>query len=109
MATKPSVSWYGLSGKSYEYFVYPIDTKFESAAANYVYAKLSLHRTWVPVYIGQTGDLRERLPDHEKRPCAIRQGATHIHAHRSGDEHERRVEEADLIRKYKPRCNTQLV
>lgn len=42
---------------------------------------------------------------HEKRPGAVRHGATHIHAHGNKDERARLAEEADLIASYNPPCN----
>lgn len=63
-----------------------------------------------PKYNGQTKNLDECLGDHEKELCAKRHSATHIHAHlTSGGESIRKAEEKDLILRWQPPCNEQLV
>ena len=65
------------------------------------YLVLLLHRT--DQECGWVGD-------HEKEACAKRHGATHIHAHlTSGGESIRKAEERDLILRWQPPCNEQLV
>ena len=110
MGNAPSVTWPGKSGQKYEYSVYPLGTSFKEIPGNYIYAKKTQAGLWSPCYIGQTDNLSERLGNHEKEPCAKRQGATHIHVHGNGNgERTRKAEEADLIVNYKPPCNDQLV
>lgn len=106
--TKQTVSWPGASGKSYTYYVYPRGATFTPGQpGNYIHAKV-VNGYWQPVYIGQTGDLNERLRNHEQQNGVDRNGATHLHVHtNSTDEKVRRVEEKDLIVKWKPICNTQ--
>ena len=106
MAQTRSVIWTGKSGEEYRYWVHPIATRFEATPANYIYAKV-VARKWRVVYIGETGDLSERMLDtHDKKDCITRSGATRIHEHiSSDDEEERRAEEADLIGRYIPPCN----
>ena len=106
MAETKTCKWMGKSGDGYKYYIYPIGTKLEEVPGNYIFAKESSPRKWSPVYIGQTSDLDERFDNHHKMPCINRNGATHIHAHRSSsDEKERRKEETDLIANYSPPCN----
>jgi len=110
MSEAPIIKWPGQSGKEYEYSIHPIETSFPKKPGNYVFAKKTEANKWSPCYIGQTKNLDERLDDHEKEECAIRNGATHIHAHLSSeDERVRKAEEADLIRRWQPPCNDQLV
>ena len=101
-----NVKWKGQSGTSYEYFVHSLETKFKDLAGNYIFAKKQ-NGLWVAVYIGQTTSLKDRLSDHEKRDCAIRNGATHIHAHVNKSERNRLNEEKDLILLHSPVCNVQ--
>jgi hypothetical protein len=104
-----SINWPGKSGTQYQYWIYPFGTTFKAAPGNYVYAKLTTSG-WVPVYMGQTGDLSARLANHEKDAEARRNGATHIHAHTaSAGEAQRCAEERDLITRWQPICNDQLV
>lgn len=110
MAEAPTILWPGQSGKEYKYWIYPIGTSFKEEPANYIFAKQTRPGYWSPCYIGQTQNLNQRLENHVKETCAKQQGATHIHAHLSNlDEASRRVEEKDLILKWKPPCNEQLV
>jgi predicted GIY-YIG superfamily endonuclease len=98
--------WEGQSGNKYKYEIHPIGRSFNEKSANYIYAKKVSPGEWVPVYIGQTQNLAERIADHEKEACAEQNGATHIHAHASSrSEKDRRAEESDLIGKWDPVCN----
>lgn len=45
----------------------------------------------------------------EAEAYALEKGATHIHAHLNSLQQKRLEEEADLITKWKPKCNEQLV
>jgi hypothetical protein len=103
-----SIQWDGKSGAQYQYWIYPFGTSFKAAPGNYVYAKLTA-AGWVPLYMGQTVNLAARLGNHEKESEARRNGATHIHAHTSGIEVQRLAEEKDLIARWQPLCNDQLV
>lgn len=104
MTAPPSIQWPGQSGKSYTYQIYPIDQAFNDVGGNYIFAKVS-GGYWTPLYIGETNSLKNRLDNHEKRPCALRNGATHIHAHANSGGQARLDEETDLVRKWKPTCN----
>lgn len=102
----PKISWPGKSGRTYDYFIYPIGTPFIDKPGNYLYARQPSAGHWQPTYIGQTSSLRNRLADHEKESCAKRNGATHIHVHVSSDsEDARTTEEYDLIARWQPACN----
>ena len=103
---EPEIYWEGASGRKYGYWIHKIGTTFKDTPGNYIYSQESSPNRWRPVYIGETGSLRDRLADHEKERCATRNGATHIHAHTSSnDAPTRRAEESDLIKKWNPVCN----
>lgn len=109
MGDAPTILWPGSSGREYQYFIYPIGTSFKEEPGNYVFSKESQPGKWSPCYIGQTENLNQRLENHEKEGCAVRNGATHIHVHlTAGGESVRRAEESDLITKWTPPCNEQL-
>jgi len=109
MTEAPTIKWPGLSGKEYQYWIYPMGASFKKDPGNYIFAKESSQTHWTPCYIGQTENLNERLGDHEKEACAKRNGTTHIHAHlTTGGESVRKAEEKDLIQRWKPPCNEQL-
>jgi excinuclease UvrABC nuclease subunit len=107
MSETPTINWPGQSGKQYKYWIYPRASDLKESPGNYVYAKETSPGKWSPVYIGQTDNLKERQSAKYKKECLDRNGATHIHAHLSGDENSRLAEEADLIAKWQPDCNSQ--
>lgn len=95
--------WTGASGKKYEYNIYPMDTTWNDVPGNYIFAKQS-SGSWEPLYIGQTGSFKDRLPNHEARPCVLRNRGTHIHAHINRSEQARLDEESDLAANHKTPC-----
>lgn len=102
----PTISWIGLSGKKYRYWIYKIGASCKEDPWNYIFAKETQAGYWSPSYIGETENLNMRLGVHEKEACARKHGATHIHTHlNSAGEKARRLEENDLIRKWNPPCN----
>ena len=106
--TQQTARWQGQSGRTYDYEVHLIGTTFAEKPGNYIFAAISDGR-WKACYIGQTENLHDRLANHEKEPCAMRYGASHVHAHvTTGGEAVRKAEEEDLIRLHKPPCNDQL-
>jgi hypothetical protein len=99
------IFWKGLSGRTYRYSVFGLDTRWNDVPGNYIFARWSGGR-WEAVYIGETESFLQRLPNHEKWPCARRNGVTHVHAHVSNEGLvSRRAEEADLIASDNPPCN----
>ena len=102
-----TISWAGLSGQSYKYWIYPIGTSFNALPGNYIYTRETQPDTFVPIYIGETENLAERtLSTHHKRDCINRNGATHIHVHESSNSvYTRRAEEKDLVERWNPCCN----
>jgi len=102
-------NWVGQSGKEYQYEIHPIDTSFEGLPGNYIYAKQTDDGSWIPIYIAQTRDLRQRLEGHVKVDDAMQSGATHIHAHYCASGQAARCsEERDLILQWQPVCNERL-
>ena len=101
-----AISWPGLSGRKYIYWIYEIGTVFDPAPGNFIFMKEVEPYTWEPVYIGQTSDLHELALDEYTRPCIHFHGATHISVHESSEfEQARRTEVSDLIKNYSPVCN----
>lgn len=105
MADIPTIQWPGKSGNKYTYWIYKLGASFKEEGGNYIFAKETEPHTWIPIYIGQTENLDERLEDHEKAKCAKRNGATHIHSHLNPKKENRLAEETDLIQKWNPICN----
>ncbi|MEW8057721.1 MAG: hypothetical protein AB2796_20615 [Candidatus Thiodiazotropha sp.] len=104
MPKETTVTLKGVSGRSYDFDVYPWGTSFKAVGA--VYNKKKKNGTNFSIlYIGQTGDLSERFDNHHKRPCFDRNGKTHIGIHLESAESRRFDIETDLVRNYSPVCN----
>lgn len=103
-----TIDWPGKSGKTYTYWFIPGDIdspSLKAVAGNYMFVK-KLPDGWVPVYIGQSGDLNERHSDHPEVPCVKRNGGTHLMAHTTpGGKDARLAEEKDLVDHWNPPCN----
>ena len=101
-----TILWKGQSGEEYKYWISEIDSTYKHVAGNYILVKETEPNTFNPLYIGESGDLADRLPGHEKWPCANSHGVTHVcsHTNNSG-ESVRRQEEVDLIAEWQPPCN----
>jgi hypothetical protein len=62
-------------------------------------------RRWAAIYVGETSDLRSRVPGHEALPEALLLGATHIHLARIEDPVLRRSAAERLVFMYGPTMN----
>jgi hypothetical protein len=60
---------------------------------------------WQSLYVGETADLRSRVPGHEALPEALLLGATHVHILREGESLDRRAAADRLIFMYGPVLN----
>lgn len=85
--------------------VYPRDTRWNSVPAVYIFATVGEDGKWVPLYVGETGDLRTRLATHEKWSGAQRLGMTHVHTRVIPQRPQRLELEDELKQAYKPRLN----
>jgi hypothetical protein len=99
--------WVGRSGARYAYKVFPPGTEWYDLPGNYVFARLLADGRWQAIYVGQTDSFKNRLPCHEKLPCARLHGFTHIHAHVNQFQFARMNEETDLVRGHNPPCNVK--
>ena len=102
------VRWRGASGKDYGFDLHQIGSLFIAVPACYIFTKVNpVSGGWLPIYIGQTVDLSERIEFHHAKSCVQAQGATHICAYtrRMHLTEERLTLEHDLIAAYRPPCN----
>jgi len=88
----------------YDFVVCPPEIDWPEEPGLYVFARFRSER-WEALYVGQTDNLRKRLPTHERWPGAKQFGATHFHVRIELDEQERRAIEKRLIRKLQPPMN----
>lgn len=108
--SKPTMTWTGQSGKGYHYEIYAIETEFRPLPGNYIYARQTEDGSWMPIYVGQTRDMHQRLEGQEKLASAIENGATHIHMHYDTvGQAARCTEERDLIVRWQPSGNDAVV
>ena len=86
--------------------VYDLEnTRWNPIAGVYIFASLRQEQ-WRAVYIGQTNSFAGRIPNHEQRSAAIRNGATHVHARAVSDFTQRQSIERSLIQAYRPILNS---
>jgi hypothetical protein len=113
MTTKTVINTVTFKGQvgSYTFEIYPVHQKFNAVGAVYIFAKMTVDATGVhwyaPVYIGQTDSLADRIPTHEKWPCALRNGANAICVHRDNSTQSRLDKETDLRVVRNTSCNNQ--
>lgn len=100
-----TTSFIGESGKEYTFQVYSLDHTFKSACVVYIFAKVDAANL-IPLYVGQTTDLKARLQNHEKLPCVKKLGCNCICV-LSVDEANLFHVETDLIHSLDCPCNLQ--
>ena len=100
----------GASGAEYFYTPYPFaETRWHADPANYAFAHWD-DGAWRVAYIGETASLFHRMRAHEQWPAAKRLGCSHLLVNlNAGGVKARRVEERDLVARYQPALNTQLL
>ncbi len=110
MAKIADATFKGKTG-SYSFEVYPVDTSFKAVGAVYIFTKRVVNPdgkgTHTLLYIGQTESLKDRIPDHEKWPCAKKNGVNCICVHRDDNEESRLAKETDLRAEHSTPCNDQ--
>ena len=101
----------GASGIEYFYTPYLFsEARWHPDPANYVFGHVDESGTWHIVYIGETVNLLSRMRTHAQWQAAERLGCTHVLVNLNvGGQPVRRVEERDLIARYRPVLNTQLL
>lgn len=62
---------------------------------------------WFAYYVGQTEDLKDRIPTHERKDEAVRLGATHVHVRLEPQAATREKREDFLIQYLQPPLNKQ--
>jgi len=101
----------GASGIEYFYTPYlPAETRWHADPANYAFGSQDGDGTWRIVYVGETVNLLGRMRTHGQWAAAARLGATHVLVNlNAGGLRVRRVQERDLVARYRPVLNTQLL
>jgi hypothetical protein len=105
-----TIDWRGQSAKTYRYwFLGSLDAEnIKAEGGNHNFVRQLANGNWTPVYFGESGDLRDRIPGHELSSAAVRLGATHVMAHITpAGEEARLAEERELIAHWNPPLNMQ--
>jgi hypothetical protein len=104
-----SVSFKGLSGRSYTFRIYVWDTKFKPLAGVYVVASRSIDpgapASYDPVFVGMAGDLSQVLKNHPRTECFQMYYANVVGVLQIDDAQERAAVLADLTDGLAPPCN----
>ena len=108
MTTTRTCTWRTARSANYPHTIVPFTGDLPDHPGNYILAK-EVPSGWIPLYIGQTASLKRGLShlfQHESYPCAIQNGATHIHfyVNQKGEASRRAIEQA-LVKRYQPDCN----
>lgn len=96
---------------TYNFGVYTTDTVFIDVGAIYIFSKRVVdsdgrgRHTFL--YIGQTSSLEDRIPYHDKWPCAQANGVNCICVHQDDDTNSRLKKEQDLLAVSTPQCNRE--
>lgn len=110
--TENTFSIMGKSGKTYSFLIYTLDTEFKNVGGIYVFTNRHLSNekyTHEVIYIGKSGNISERLPNHHKAECIKRHNANCICIMQVDTESERTLIEEDLLKGNDTKCNDLLV
>ena len=102
--TASTITLQGRSGAKYVFELYEWGTSFNAVPGVYTVLRRDTDG-YAVIYVGQTGDLSERLEDHHKAWCFDRHRRSHIGVRQDSAEKSRLATEADLIANYRPPCN----
>jgi hypothetical protein len=99
----------GASGIEYFYTPYLLsEARWHPDPANYAFGYVDETGAWHILYVGETANLLSRMTGHSRWDAAQRLGCTHVLVNLNpGGLRVRRVEERDLIARYRPVLNTQ--
>lgn len=95
-------------GRTYNFEVYPKETRFKDVVALYVFLAPTLGG-YYPLYIGQTTELGTRLENHHKWSEAVRHGFAYIGVCRDVSILSLDLDERALIQRHRPPLNEALV
>lgn len=101
----------GASGVKYTLQIDPIGAAYKRLGGVYIFLKPAPNGKWDPVYIGEAGDLYQRLnaglKSHQAWSCIASKGATHIATMAAPRDDERLRIETDLRHGHNTPCNRQ--
>ena len=109
MSKLGTITLTGVSGKEYEFNIYPFGTEFNAVGAVYYISKRTEKSGsgWEHsrIYIGQTANMSERFDSHHKADCFNEHQVNCHSIYQENNQEERLFIENDLVEAYKPPCN----
>lgn len=105
VSTKTSITLTGISGKNYQFDVYPKSLNWNSVPGVYIILKKNPSGNFGTIYVGETDNLGERISGHYKLNCFERNGWTHLGFLHEKDGNRRLFIEQDILQKYNWVCN----
>lgn len=113
MKSSLSVTWSGKSGNPYTFSVHPLKESQPNKGGIYIFCKGVLKGDGInllltPLYIGRATSFEERMYDHHKMGCAIKNGANYICLMEVPTQQGRESIEKDLLTAIPTTCNEKL-
>jgi hypothetical protein len=100
--------WQGVSQAWYLHSIFDFAETTVITSCNYIMVRREFDGRRAALYIGQSGDLSDRLPNHEKFAEAQRLGANELHLHFLANSSAERFRiETDLRNGHNPPLNDQ--
>lgn len=90
-----------------EFDIYDLNTTWNRVAGVYIFTYFN-GQNWFPLYVGQTDNFADRIPNHERMKEALHNGMTNIHARVVPHASDRLELEQTLIQYLQPEMNVQL-
>ena len=96
---------YGASRRQYQFEIQPLWDPQPAVPGCYIFTRRETNGRYTLIYIGETGNLSERLIDHHKWPCITHYKATNLCVHFTESKLGAASIEKDLLENYDTLCN----
>lgn len=106
--TMATVKYQTSTGVSLDFHVCSQDANWNDVAGIYAFCRLNANGHYDVYYVGQAASFKDRIPNHERWPGAVRRGATMVLAAAVARQGDRDKLEALLISELQPPMNIQL-
>ncbi len=107
MSAASTMKCTGASGTQYEFELYPWNTVWRPVPVVYVVLRHD-GAQWKVLYVGETGDVKQRFANHERQPCFDRHLKTHLAVRQETSAVRRTAMEKDIMKNYNPPCNREI-
>ena len=97
----------GSSGNQYDFVSYPWNSGWNPIGVVYAVLKFASGQ-WHLLYVGETGDLKQRMANHHRQPAFDRHQKTHLAVLVENSASRRQMIERDIMGKHTPPCNREV-